>query len=661
MAYEQSTRHLVVTSSLGKDVLLMTGFKGDEEISRPFNYQLELLSEKPDIAAKDIVGKPIAWSLQPTDGTPRHFHGIVNRFSAGGLQLRSLRHYRADIVPWLWFLSRSANCRIFQNKSVPDIIKQVFADRGFSDYQVTLQGVYPKLDYCVQYRESDLDFVSRLMEEQGIFYFFQHSADKHLLMLADSKSAYKDCPQKSVEYGLASSSLRHVTEWEHQYSFRSGKWTQTDYNFETPSASLITDANTLVKLSGNDKFEIYDYPGRYGKTSDGKPITKVRMEAEEVEYDTVEATSSCSTFTPGGKFTLTKHDCASEKKGYVITAIRHEALDESLTVGGGGKQIYSNTFTCIPDTVTFRPQRLTPRPVVYGPQTAIVVGPKGEEIYTDKYGRVRVQFYWDRLGKKDENSSCWIRVSEGWAGKNWGIVFNPRIGQEVIVDFLEGDPDRPIITGRVYNAEQMPPYELPAQQTQSVLKTRSSKNGTPENFNELRFEDKKSSEEIYFHAEKDFNRVVENNDTLKVGSSKADDGSQTIEVWKDRTESVKTGNEKVTIEKGNRDVIVQTGNDTHKIEKGNRAVSIEMGNDTLTIKMGNQTTKLDLGKSETEAMQSIELKVGQSSVKVDQTGVTIKGLMVKVEGQVQTEVKGLMTQINADAMLMLKGGITMLD
>jgi type VI secretion system secreted protein VgrG len=308
----------------------------------------------------------------------------------------------------------------------------------------------------------------------------------------------------------------------------------------------------------------------------------------------------------------------------------------------------------------------------------VVVGQQGDEIFTDKYGRVKVQFPWDREGKKDANSSCWVRVGSVWAGKQWGGIHIPRVGQEVLVAFQEGDPDQPIIMGGVYNAEQMPPYALPDNKTQSGIKTRSTLKGGTDNFNELRFEDKKDSEEIYFHAEKDFNRVVENNDTLKVGSDKAKDGSQTIEVWKDRTETVKTGNELVTISKGNRTVNVDKGNDehhvktgnrtvdvdqgndSHNIKQGNRAVVISMGNDSLAIKMGNQTTKLDMGASNTEAMQSITLKVGQNSITIDQMGVTIKGMMVTVEGQVQTQVKGLMTQVQGSAMTQISGGITMI-
>ena len=426
----------------------------------------------------------------------------------------------------------------------------------------------------------------------------------------------------------------------------------------------------MVDLPDAPKYEIFDYPGLYAKKDAGDKAVAVRMEEEEAAYDTASGAGDLVGFTPGGKFTLDGHPAESENQDYVLTSVRHEAVDGSIV--GDGESHYGNTFTALPASAIFRPARETPRPVVRGPQTAVVVGPSGEEIYVDKHGRVKVHFFWDRLGKKDENDSCWIRVAQNWAGKNWGLVFHPRIGQEVVVDFLEGDPDRPLITGRVYNAVQTPPYELPANQTQSGLKTRSTKGGGADDFNELRFEDKKDSEDIVFHAQKDFHRVVENDDDLKVQHD------QMIEIKNNRTETVKEGDEKVTIEKGdrtvtvktgddlhdvkqgNRTVTVETGNDAHNVKKGDRSVVIDMGNDALTLKVGNQTTKLNLGASSTEAMQSIELKVGQSSVKIDQTGVTIKGMMVSVEGQVQTTVKGMMTQIKADAMLQQSGGIIMI-
>jgi type VI secretion system secreted protein VgrG len=671
--YTQAGRLLSATTPLGKDVLLLTAFSGEEELSRLFRYDLEFLSENDSIKAKDIVGKPVGWSVHQaaSAGTePRRFHGVISRFAAGPLKVRGLRAYRAEVVPWLWFLTRTADCRIFQNKTAPDIVKAVFDALGFADYQFNLQKSYETREYCVQYRETAFQFVSRLLEQEGAFYSFKHEEAKHTLVVADQKGAYAAVPDSPIPYALGSLAVQHVSAWERRFAFRTGKWANTDYNFETPATSLLAATNTTIALPDAPKYEVFDYPGLYLNKGVGDGVVAVRMEEEEAGYDTAAGASRCPSFTPGGKFTLEHHDVDAENQDYVLTSVRHQAADTSYA--GEGVSHYGNTFTCIPASVLFRPERQTPRPTVRGPQTAVVVGPSGEEIYVDKYGRVKVQFFWDRQGKKDENSSCWIRVSQNWAGKNWGLVFHPRIGQEVVVDFLEGDPDRPLITGRVYNAVQTTPYDLPDNKTQGGVKSRSSKGGGAANFNELRFEDKKGSEDVYFHAEKDFHRVVENDDDLKVGHD------QTIEVKNDRTEKVKEGNEKVTIEKGDRTievttgndthtvkkgdrtVEVTTGNDTHNIKKGNRAVTIDMGNDTLTIKMGNRTTKLNLGKDETEAMQSIELKVGQSSVKVDQMGVTIKGMMISIEGQVQTSVKGVMTQVQGSAMLQLSGGIIMI-
>lgn len=703
--YTQKHRRLNLTTPLGADALVLTSFSGREEMSRPFSFRLNMLSDKESIAAKDIVGKTVTFSVDMGGDDPRYFNGVVSRFVAGRQDEGGMRTYFADVVPWIWFLGRTTDCRMFQNKDVKDIVKKIFDDLGFSDYSLKLNGSYAKREYCVQYRETDLNFVARLLEEEGIFYFFTHEDGKHTLNLADAKSAYKSCKEAKVEYREGSFVANHIARWEHHYEYRSGKWAQTDYNFETPKTSLMTNTNSVVSLPDNSKFELYDYPGRYAKKGDGTSLTKVRMEEEEAAYDVVRGESTCVTFTPGGKFTLSKHYCASEQgKGYAITAIEHEAKEVSMGDGAGG-DYYTNSFTCIPDAVVYRPVRQTPRPIVGGPQTAVVVGPKGEEIYTDKYGRIKVQFFWDREGKNDENSSCWIRVAENWAGKNWGIVFNPRIGQEVIVDFLEGDPDRPIITGRVYNAEQMPPYDLPANQTQSVIKTRSSKGGSTDNFNELRFEDKKGSEDIFFHAELDFHREVERDDDLKVGRH------QTVLIQNNRTETIKEGKEKLTIEKGDREetlkdgnetityekgnrthtlkngdeaVTLETGSRTHKIKKdeavtiegkqtldltGNRTVTIKQGNDSLTLSAGNRTvelkagndsTKLTAGKSSTEAMQGIELKVGSNSIVINPAGITIKGMMIKLEGQVQVQVKAPITQVNGDGMLQLKGGVTMI-
>jgi type VI secretion system secreted protein VgrG len=541
--FTQENRQLNLATPLGKDVLLLTSFAGEEELSRLFHYRLELLSENDDIAAKDLVGKSVTWAVQRIDAESRYLNGVVCRFRAGPVKMRGLRHYSAEVVPWLWLLTRTADCRIFQNKSVPEIVEQIFKDLGFTAYDKSgVKGPHPKWDYCVQYRETDFNFVSRLMEQEGIFYYFRHEDGKHTLVLADQKGAFHACPEKEVDYSEGTHAPNHISSWEHQYEFRPGKWTQTDYNFETPSTSLKTTAPTVVKLPGVDNYEIYDYPGEYEKKGDGDADTKVRMEEDEAAYDIIRGASTCCTFTPGGKFTLKSHDCASEKgKTYAIVSVQHWGTVEESYAGNGTGENYRNTFTCIPEGVTFRPARVTPKPVVQGPQTAVVVGPHGDEIYTDKYSRVKVQFHWDREGKKNEHSSCWIRVSSTWAGKSWGFVQIPRIGQEVIVAFLEGDPDRPLIIGNVYNAEQMPPYGLPGDKTQSGVKSRSSLGGSADNFNEICLEDKKGSEYIYIRAEKDHVVAVEHDETKWVGHDRWEevDHDRSLTVGRDKSEKIK--------------------------------------------------------------------------------------------------------------------------
>ena len=649
----QENRQLAIETPLGKDVLLLTAFTGHEEISRLFRFELDMLSEQDSIAAKDIVGKNVTFSVLQADGKPRYFNGLVSRFSAGSTET-GFRRYRAEVVPWLWFLTRTANCRIFQEKSVPDILEEVFGGKGKSDLG-SLQGDHPAWEYCVQYRETDFNFVSRLMEHEGIFYFFKHEKGEHTLVLGDAKSAYQWCPEKEIEHEHSVSSRAHrdrITEWEHTYEFRPGKSAHTDYDFKKPSTSLLVDADTIVDLPGVADYEIYDYPGTYTDKHPGKGLVRLRMEEEEAAHDVVNGASTCKTLTPGGKFTIKKHDVKSENdKSYVVCALRHTATEPSQFVGGGQVgQEYSNRFTCVPDSINFRPARITPKPVVQGPQTAVIVGPDGEEIHTDSYSRVKVKFHWDRDPQKNQNSSCWIRVSQAWAGKNWGIIFIPRIGQEVIVDFLEGDPDQPIITGRVYNAEQMPPYPLPDNQTKSTIKTRSSMDGSPDNFNEIRFEDKKGEEQLFIHAEKNQDIEVENDETHWVGHDRSKtidrdekthvkrdrmetvDRNETISIGNNRTESV-GANEAITIGK-NRTTTVEKSESISVGDNRNEQVGkdeqVSIGGDRRhTI---GKTDTLDVGKTYTlQAADAIVLKTGKASITMKKNGdIEIKGKNIKV-------------------------------
>jgi type VI secretion system secreted protein VgrG len=412
--------------------------------------------------------------------------------------------------------------------------------------------------------------------------------------------------------------LGHLTAWEHGYEFRSGKWAQGDYNFETPATDLKTQSTTTLPLPDSKRYERYDYPGVYGQKGDGGDLTRIRMEEEEVPFDQVSGAGNCPTFTAGGKFTLKSQGGGpDEGKEFVLTSVRHEAHEDSYPGNGSAGVGYRNTFTCIPAAVVFRPARTTPRPVMPGPQTAVVVGPRGEEIYTDKYGRVKVQFFWDRLGKGDENSSCWIRVAQGWAGKNFGLVFHPRVGHEVVVDFLDGNPDRPLITGRVHNAEQMPPYELPKNQTQSTLKSRSTRDSGATNFNELRFEDRKGGEQVFLHAEKDMDWRVKNDARVFVGKDRhlVIKGNQTESVEKDLHLQVKGE----ACEKVGKDLSQQVGGKRQDKVGGDYALD---GGKEVHVKAG---TNLIL-----EAGSALTLKVGGNFVHIGPDGVAIKGTEVLI-------------------------------
>lgn len=654
IAYSQANRKIRVSTPLGADVLLLERFVGEEAISQPFAFTLDMVSEDAAVDPAALLRKPVCVTVLLPDGSERAIHGRVRRFVQHG-RSDQLTRYQAEVVPWLWFLGLSSDCRIFQRLSVPDIVTKVFKDLGFSDFSVRTSGTYAPREYCVQYRETHLDFVSRLLEEEGIFYFFEHAADKHVLVLADAPSAVKPCPGQEKapfrpERGHQQDDI--ITACSTELVARTGKVALTDYNFETPSASL--DAMS----SGEAPEEHYDYPGSYAERDEGDRYARLLLEEREAGTELLRLTSSVRAFQSGYRFTLQEHYRRDLNKAYTLVRVRHEAGSGAFTADGGDAEFdYENTVEAIPHAVPYRPPRDTPRPIVHGTQTAVVVGPSGEEIHVDKYGRVKIQFHWDREGKKDDASSCWVRVSSTWAGKNWGFIQLPRIGQEVVVDFLEGDPDHPIVTGRVYNAEQMPPYALPANSTQSGLKTRSSKGGGEANFNELRFEDKKGSEEVYLHAEKDWNTMVENDHTRTVGH----DETQTVK--HDRTRTVEN-DEKITVQH-DRSATIQhddtltisnklatsVGMDESRSVGGKRETSVAM-NDTLSVgqnleQSASMNFTLDAGmKVEIKAGVSIKLTAGASSIELGPAGVTINGApKVAIQGAAQVSVQGGMVEI----------------
>lgn len=608
----------------GDSPLLLIRLHAKEELSQPFEYVADLLSEHDDIDPNKLLGQPMTIMVRTADDRVRYFQGLVSNFSYRGPEA-AYAHYQAVIRPWFWFLARNRDCRIFQDMTVRDVFEKVAKDtHQFSDFKWNTTATYKKRDYCVQYRESDFNFLSRLLEEEGIYYYFEHEESKHTMILGDSYTAFtsikgteKNGPKVPFRpQGEAGLELEHVSEWQVLHELQSGTTVIDDFDFEKPKVELQSKSQ-ISREHAQSKFEVYDYPGLYWVNGDGDQLSKVRIEELQSNFKRLAGTSDHRELNAGKLFKLAEHPRKGEDAEYALikTEIDVESGEIAQTREGAENK-FTVKFVAIPSRDPFRPARTTKKPFVHGPQTAIVVGKSGEEIWTDKYGRVKLQFHWDREGKSDENSSCWIRVSQAWAGKNWGSMHIPRIGQEVVVTFLEGDPDRPLVIGRVYNADLMPPYGLPDNQTQSGILSRSSKGGTGENANELRFEDKKGEEKVTFHAEKDFDREVENNDSLKVGSAKAEDGSQTIEIWKNRSAEIKTGDD---------------------------------------------VTKVTAGSSTIEAAQKITLKVGASTIVIEPAKISLTSPEITVTGNAKISASAPMTEVSGAGALTLSGGMVKIN
>lgn len=659
-------RIATVATAFSADGIHVQSLKSSEELGRPFHFEVELLCEENNLDLNDQLGKSMTVTVDTRNGGQRHFDGLVSEITFAGSR-GHLSRYKATLRPWLSFLEHTSDNRVFQEKSVPDILTAVFDLHGQS-CRKSLNSTYNPREYCVQYGESDFDFVSRLMEEEGIYYFFEHSKGKHDLVLADSSNAHEVFDEYAkIQFFPPDQGQRdedHISHWELSHSVETQKFAVDSYNYETPDADLAAKKEIKQKhaLSGKEQ---YEYGQLYPKKADGTKISQVRVEEQQVNYAMVTGAGNVRGVSCGSLFELENSPREDQNKKYLVVGVSCQVENSDIEAGDeGGDASFTCAFRAIDEKTPFRPARATPKGLVRGPQTAVVVGPSGEEIYTDKYGRVKVQFFWDRLGKVDENSSCWVRVSTGIAGKKWGMVALPRIGQEVIVDFLEGDPDQPIITGSVYNDGNMPPYALPDNQTQSGFKSRSSKKGNDNNFNEMRFEDKKGAEEVYLHAERDFRRVVENDDSLTVGLETKDKGDQTIEIYNDRTATLNEGNDTLTVAKGNQTVKVKK---KIYIEAGDE-FKVKVGLSTLTMKKNGEITIKGKDIKITGSM-SVVAKGGTKAELLSDVNVKIEGgVNVDITAGVAANVKGTMTTVEgsgvldlkAGGMAKLKGGVTMI-
>ncbi|WP_436716378.1 type VI secretion system tip protein VgrG [Roseiconus lacunae] len=654
MALQQQNRLLNLNTILGDDVLLLTSFSGSEEMGRLFNYQLELISDDPSIRPEDIVGTPIGWSIELPDQSRRYWHGYVNSLSRGDIDFEDRRNYRVNVVPWLWFLTQTSDCKIFQEKKVPDIIDDVLGEYSFADFEPKFQQDHKDWEYCVQYRETDFNFLSRLMEQEGMFYFFEHSDGAHKMIITDHKTAYYNLPENTVDYpdDVGSRAIEdHFTSWERKYQFIPGKYAQTDYNFKTPSTSLASDSSSVVNLKDIGSYELYDYPGEYDEKGVGDTETRVRIEAEETRYDIVSATSFCKTFQVGGRFTVGEHRDSSEQgANYAITSIQHMASEPmAYETGGDNDLIYRNSISCISAERVYRTARQTAKPIISGIQTAVITGPPGEEIYPDEYGRVKCQFHWDRYGENDDKSSCWIRVSQGHAGAGFGAISIPRIGEEVVISFLEGDPDRPLITGRVYHAQNMPPFGLPDSKNISGVKTNSTKGGG--GYNELIMDDTKSKELIRLHAQYDMDSTIEHDDRQTVHNDRSIqvDGTHTETIKKDTTITVTEGNWSRTISKGMSATTVKK--------------EILVDSETQHIHVTAATEiKLEVGKSKLVMKADGSIELSGMNIAIDgKESVSIHGAAVTSKADNNNVMEGAMVLSKAKANNMIKGGMIMLN
>lgn len=599
----QDSRIASLETPLGKDALVAVRFDGAEGVSELFEFRVEALSEQSNVDFDKAIGNNCSLTFKSYADPDRIFNGVLVEAQGLGAQA-GLYLYRLTLRPWLWLLQRTSDCRIFENQTAIDIIKKVFSDRGFSDYRVATTGSFPQLEYCVQYRETDLAFVCRLMEQHGVYYFFEYQKDKHTLVLADAKSSHKPAPgHAKIPFIAAERQTRrdqeHIFKWTPERRFRSGKFELNDYDYLQPNADLKSDAQGQASYT-KSKMEIYDYPGKFKKKNDGETYAKIRLQAEQAMDKRRYGEGDAISLFPGALVTLEKYPEGAENKEYLILRAMHSYTMQSYRSGAAGdSQPYSGNYEFLPSDINFRAPLTTPRPIVHGPQTAKVVGKDGEEIDVDEHGRILVRFYWDRKNKQ----SCRVRVAQVWAGKSWGGQAIPRIGQEVVVEFLEGDPDRPLVTGAVYNGDNKFPYEMPANKTQSGLKSDSSKGHG--GYNEFMFEDKKGSEKIRMHGERDHEVVIRRAQSVEIGeifSGRADPSRKT---------TLKNGSDELSIESGNQKIDVQGKQDVSVLE-------------TISI----------------EAMQKITLTVGASTITMEPQQITINSPMISLQSAMKTEVSG---------------------
>lgn len=587
---------LQITTTAAAQDLTLWQIKGIERLSTPFDFTFICRSSSFSLALGDLIGQAATATLRLRSGQGqydmRYISGIITNIEQSpphDLNSINTTEYQLRIRPQLWLASLTKNYRIFQHQTALDIIHTLLQENNitFQD-STTVRGLRPR-EYCVQYDESDFSFMSRLMEEEGIFYFFQHNSNEHIMVLGDDSSIYQDCLYaETLSYVPAHSGaflLNTLISVVLKQNIVPKTYALADYNFETPSTALYSE------ISGEGKGgRIYDYPGVYQNPQDGDELINLRIEGVEVYQSSITGESTSPFMTSGYRFTMQQFPRPDANRGYILYEIEHHAELDPLDISDRPRPIYTNKFVAIPDHLPFRPPLKTPKPRIYSTQTAVVTGVSGEEIYIDDYARIKVHFFWDQYNSFDENSSCWIRVAQGFAGYNWGGLITPRIGQEVVVTYLDGDPDRPLITGSVYNADNMPPYG-PDEKTMTTIKSNSSISDSGMGFNEFRFNDLFQQEEVFLHAERDYNTIV------RTGSRSA----------KINAEESDPGNDSLLIVRGDMSLEIDQGNQTNMFKLGSQSTTLLMGSQSNTIITGSQSDTIMTGS------RSVTVTTGMSS------------------------------------------------
>lgn len=557
----QDKNIIQLETSLGKDVLHLTKFSIVERMSAPFSITVSCYANGQQISPQDVIGKSVSINLAYQNDSSfdvRHFHGFVTQISGLGSRVPSeadgerYRDYQLFIEPVLTFLKQRTNCRVFQNLTVVQILTTIFGEYPDLTFSFEHQKSYTTFEYKVQYNESDYDFVHRLLEECGIYYFFEYDKSSHTMILSDDLASYRDAIETPVVHTTGSHATAHVHNWTDSLSIPCGKRHDIGFDFLSPSTNLVAKSENSKLAKQQKQAEVFTYHAESSRNPELQSYTDVSLDAAQLGQERFSGGSSCSTYSVGQCFMFSKHEDPTYKnRHFLITDLNLtvEIASQTGSVKQGGQNL-SNAFSCIPKEVLFKPAQITPRPMIYGAQTAIVTGNSDEEVHIDEYGRVKVIFHWDRLGQADTSSSCWVRVAQSWAGNGFGCLFLPRVGQEVVVSFLEGDPDQPLVTGALYNGEQSPPYELPKNRHHSGIKTRSTKDGSSSNFNELRFVDEKGKELLYLQAEKDLQTEVKQCQRDKVGKDLTINVGNATQIASGDSVTIKAGSASITMSSG---------------------------------------------------------------------------------------------------------------